>query len=174
MTRINYILNIFLVALIAHSIDASAQTCGAESSPQESNTRFFINADDTVTDLDSGLTWMRCSVGMEWNGKHCIGAARTFDWRIAMQLGKKNPPGSHAWRLPRLPELATLVEQRCKIAPRVNTTIFPDTPAKPHWTSTTKPGWSDTAYALGFDARGVAAYAHDQKFAVRLVTGRED
>ncbi|MDH4273427.1 MAG: DUF1566 domain-containing protein [Gammaproteobacteria bacterium] len=167
---------IILFSAIIFSDCLYAQTCGVDAPALSSDTRFFINEDNTITDLESGLTWMRCSVGMVWDGKICIGSPRLMDWAQAKHWGQTMKLGAYTWRLPQLSELATLVERECRhsAAPRINHRYFPNTPLSPFWTANATPGRENHYYVLGFDARGVGSYLMDLKFALRLVAGREN
>ncbi len=37
--------------------------------------RYRDNGDGTVTDVETGLQWMRCSLGQKWKGSTCVGEA---------------------------------------------------------------------------------------------------
>ena len=70
--------------------------------------RYQANADGTAKDLETGLIWMRCSVGQEWNGKTCTGEAKAFNWEEAKAI-RLEFAGYTDWRLPSIEELRTLV-----------------------------------------------------------------
>ena len=114
-----------------------AQTCETntiqESTP---TTRFTFDERGLVTDKETGITWMRCALGQKWDGTTCAGTAKTYNWQNAMDEVKKinssNYGGHSDWRLPYIPELASIVERRC-FDPRVNLTAFPTTPSIPFW-----------------------------------------
>lgn len=63
---------------------------------------FTDTGDGTVKDSETGLVWMRCSMGQTWNGTTCTGTATAFDSNKikAFQLND----GSD-WRLPNEVEL---------------------------------------------------------------------
>jgi len=165
-----------LALLAGASIAAGAgapQACGrgASSLPFE---RFRDNGDGTVTDVASGLMWMRCSVGQDWRAGRCVGTARSYNWGDAQRQADRVSRDGHAffsdWRVPGLRDLATITDRACD-NPRTNLAVFPGTPAAPYWSSTPRPGEkaADRALALSFGADGVVLAAKAQRFHVRLV-----
>jgi hypothetical protein len=58
---------------------------------------FTDNLDGTVTHRITGLTWMRCAMGMTWTGT--TGTANTYTWDQATKL-TANFSGKADWRLP--------------------------------------------------------------------------
>jgi hypothetical protein len=75
-------------------------------------------------------------------------------------------------RLPKLNELAGIVDIRCK-SPRIDLSLFPKTLSQPFWTTNNAPGSTDEAYTLSFGAKGVARTPKTEKHYVRLVHGRD-
>ncbi len=136
--------------------------------------RFFDNGDGTLTHLDSGLTWMRCSLGQQWQNNNCRGQARSYPWLAAQQaMATLNREGGYAgaqdWRLPDLSELATITELRCR-DPRINLRLFPRTPSTPYWSRSKKT--ANHIYAMDFDRQGVIIKTAQDTALVRLVRGR--
>jgi hypothetical protein len=85
----------------------------------KSTNQYVING-ETVYDQKSGLTWKRCSVGLEWwEGRGCEGELEQMGWAEAAQQGKDG------WRLPTFEELKTLVSPTCRY-PAINEEVFPD------------------------------------------------
>jgi hypothetical protein len=162
-----------LVTLACHAF--AEQTCDtsvyALSSP---STRFEDHGDGTVTDKESNLMWMRCSIGQTWAAGRCTGTASALTWSQANEsAGALNASGRFFfkdWRLPKLPELASITERQCK-EPRINLQIFPDTPAAAYWSATTRQ--SETveplAFTLSFGPEGVSYTAKTEQHDVRLV-----
>lgn len=64
--------------------------------------RYADNGDGTVTDIQTNLTWQRCSVGYVWKG-YCAEWETPLFWEDALALERDG------WRLPTLEELETLV-----------------------------------------------------------------
>lgn len=110
-------------------------------------------------DTTTGLIWMRCSMGQNWDGTTCLGEAAKFTWDQAMDVSKHfDYAGFSDWRLPSSDELKTLVhcssgltkpymdEVRTACAedyatPVIVAEAFPETPER--WF------WSSSAYARG-------------------------
>ena len=152
---------------------AWAQNCQtrtiAESTP---TSRFSFDEPGLVTDTDTGITWMRCALGQKWNGTTCSGKANTYDWQDAMDEVKKvnsSRLGGHSdWRLPYIPELASIVERQC-FNPRVNLAVFPGTPSITFWSGMERMGNADMAYALDFGEGNAEPKDKTVKGAVRLM-----
>jgi len=148
-----------------------SQECDSSRQLSIDVTNYFINSDGTVTDLDSGLTWMRCSVGQKWRGNACTGQANTFNWREAFsQEDEINRLESNRWRLPTLSELATIVERQCW-APRINLELFPQTPSVAYWSANHKKG-SENAFAMDFNKHGLQSLPKERRLYLRMVRGR--
>lgn len=69
----------------------------------------LLNGGKIVLDTTTGLQWMRCSLGQEWNGKTCVGLAKSFVFSEAKYKKHETYAGYHDWRLPSGYELNTLV-----------------------------------------------------------------
>jgi hypothetical protein len=147
-----------LLALGSASVWAN-QSCDTQSYPLSTPTgRFTDNKDGTLTDQQSGLTWMRCSLGQQWNGENCQGEPSAYTWQAAQaaaaQINQTGGFASHSdWRMPHIPELAMIVERQCD-SPRINLTLFPNTPANYFWTATGRGG-----LPAEFRSRGCRPYA---------------
>lgn len=153
----------------------AAQTCDTHVYPMSIHAeQYKDNGDGTLTDNQSKLTWMRCSLGQAWSGTGCSGTASTYTWQSAQdEAGKLNllgGYGGHAdWRVPHIPELAMIVERQCS-SPRTNLKLFPATPANYFWTATT-PADPGNAYVLSFGDEGAKYKGRGEKLNVRLVRG---
>lgn len=70
--------------------------------------RYIDNGNGTITDTQTKLMWMRCSVGQTWQDGSCKGSPNTFIWPYAM--GMSISDGNYTdWRLPTKEELSSLI-----------------------------------------------------------------
>ncbi len=116
--------------------------------------RYRDNGDGTVTDVRTGLQWMRCSLGQTWQGGTCVGWAEKYTWQAALDAAATlNRQGGYAsysdWRVPTKKELQTLIYcsssqpniwndtgQACKGGyerPTIYQPVFPNTPDSRYW-----------------------------------------
>jgi len=166
----------WLVLLLGSASVWANQSCDTQSYPLSTPTQRFIdNGDGTLTDRQSGLTWMRCSLGQEWNGTGCTGEPNTYTWQSAQAAAKElNQHGGYAshadWRMPHIPELAMIVERQCD-DPRINLELFPGTPATYFWTATGRRGKGMNAegYLLSFGPEGAGHMNKEELHFARLV-----
>jgi len=162
------VLVIFL--LLFPGLVAQAQQCNDAILTSAPDDNYFTNDDGTVTELETGLTWTRCALGQHWNGRHCDGKALRMNWQQAGEYIRQHD--LTRWRIPKLAELASIVERRCK-SPRINQVLFPDTPRGSFWTKNQKRSEKDRFYLLDFDREGVRVADKNELHFVRLVSGRE-
>jgi hypothetical protein len=165
---------LFAVVMAASlALPAWAETCRSDIQASTPSERFDIHG-VTVTDRDTTLSWMRCAVGQHWSGDTCVGKAKTFDWQHAMaevkRINAAKLGGHNDWRMPMVPELASIVERQC-FNPRMNTEVFAGAPSVVFWSAMEKMGRPDYAYTLDFGGGAARATAKDQAGAVRLVRG---
>jgi Protein of unknown function (DUF1566) len=151
------------------------QVCDTSTYPLSTpSARFEDSGDGTVTDKESRLMWLRCSIGQYWKGTTCSGQWTSHDWSSAQAaaaaLNRSGTQFFNDWRLPTLREMATITERQCR-KPRANLAVFPNTPSVPHWTSTPRPGTSAgaSAFTLSFGDEGIEYRAFEEQHAVRLV-----
>ena len=188
----NSVLVIISLMLLTGAVHADAQICDHTRDSDTLSGRFDINNDGTVTDIVSGLTWMRCALGQHWNGSDCEGNALLLSWGEAMvhvqdkststsggnmmQVNaneqKQDASESSQWRVPRLNELAGITDLRCH-SPRIDLALFPNTAASAFWTTNSVPGSVPQAFTLSFGREGVAKTPKQEKHFVRLVKGRD-
>lgn len=98
------------------------------------NNAQFIAKDHIVIDLQSGVEWLRCSVGQRWDGAQCVGEIVKLNQEMSVQaieLADEQLGGN--WRLPTREELENIVCHECS-PPKIDASIFPNTPAEPFWT----------------------------------------
>ncbi|WP_201091323.1 DUF1566 domain-containing protein [Thiocystis minor] len=152
------------------------------------NDRYIDNGDGTVTDTTTGLQWMRCSLGQNWNGRTCLGEAKILIWDEAMRQPQDFSYAGHRdWRMPTKDELLTLVYcssgrpqtwnmtgDSCDgeyARPTIDQTAFPNPPSSYVWSGSPYAGYSSHAWYVYF-GYGYAHY-YDRSYSshVRLVCG---
>ncbi len=135
---------------------------------------FTVNADGTVSDTVTGLMWDRCSQGQS-NAGCVIGGATTMIWSTALNVATSanaaNYKGYNDWRLPNKNELESLVDITDGVAPAIDLTKFPATPASAYWSSTTRTANPTVAWSVGFNDGNTNADVKASSGAVRLVRG---
>jgi Protein of unknown function (DUF1566) len=173
VTAVRALLSLLVAA--ATSAAFAEQTCDTRSySLSSPSARFEDNGDGTVTDRQTRLMWMRCSVGQTWSGGTCAGevADRTLQSarEAAQQVNQRGAFFYTDWRVPQIHELATITERQCE-NPRINLQLFPNTPAGFYWTATSRPAANAqaSAFALSFGADGVRYESKAEANHVRLV-----
>ncbi len=117
-----------------------AQDCDLKTYASTPSDQFREHANGIVTDTKTKLTWMRCPLGMSWQGGACVGVAAQYEWKdagrfIKQMNGNDGFAGYRDWRLPTQKELEGIVEHRC-ISPAANLEIFPATPPTGFWSAT--------------------------------------
>lgn len=160
---------ILFISALALATAANAQICNENITAITPDSRFSDNGDGTVTDKQTNLIWMRCSLGQTWGGTTCTGNAVIYSWLQALQEANGYSfAGSSAWRAPNLKELTSIVEIAC-YDPAINHDVFPLAPAGGFWTaSSDASNYSDAWYVnfyYGFDH----SYSKSYKIYVRLV-----
>lgn len=162
-------------ACLALTAAAVAQTCNNMTPDDAANARYQVNGDGTVTDLQTGLMWMRCSLGQTWDGSstNCTGSASTYTWQDALQAAQNlDQSGGFAgytdWRLPNLRELMSVVRYHC-YDPAINLTMFPATAGAIYWSSSPLEGSYGLDWTINFDTGQAIYNAYTSTFAVRLV-----
>lgn len=151
-----------------------------EGTPVRSSADFsFLAGGSQVFDHQTGLIWLRCLEGQEWNGSTCKaadpkavnpGPSLTFAAAKRLAATRSKPP-AEVWRLPTKAELLTIREPRC-YNPSFSLELFPSEPA---WSSDGH-FWTSTREAKGVsvvDAIGASdawsTTAANQTAHVRLV-----
>lgn len=172
-TNLLYVLFCWLSLLGATATHADADACKPGTRPASTPTeRFTTAADGSVLDKQTGLVWMRCSLGQTWEAGTCTGNAARYAWQdtdwIKETFNLEGYAGHHDWRIPLVPELASIVELACA-GHRINATVFPNTPGGVFWSRSEKPKAEDYAYTLNFGAGGAAAKLKSTPGALRLV-----
>ncbi|MDO8943993.1 MAG: hypothetical protein Q7U75_12470, partial [Desulfobacterales bacterium] len=64
----------------------AAQICKPENIPASTpSADFILHRDGTATHKRTGLIWMRCALGTQWDGNTCTGVAAEYEWQPALQ-----------------------------------------------------------------------------------------
>lgn len=157
----------------------SQQTAKAETPPQMviepmvTKSGHFLVRDHIVIDLQSGVEWMRCSVGQQWDGKTCAGEAVALNHdEIAKAIVIANEQLGPGWRLPNLAELEGLVCKTC--APvKIELDSFPNAMAEPYWTGEVNSFASRHIWSVNFmTGHTYGRFFPTQRILVRLVRDR--
>src|SRR5690606_5641747 len=128
------------VSGLKQRFEGDLPVCGKRENPNIPPTTagaFTIEDDGmTATDARTGLSWMRCGLGMDLAGggeggelAQCDGEQLRMTWQEAMQqVRERNEQqwlGHDDWRLPNAKELRSIYEARCW-GPVVDLRIFPE------------------------------------------------
>lgn len=148
MITLNRIFAGILLSALSMPAVAACRSSIPESAPAAS---FIDNSDGTVTDIRTGLMWMRCSLGQTWTGTTCTGTATVYVWADALAQAQASTFAAHNdWRMPNVKELLSIVERSCSM-PAINSTIFPATSTGNYWTSSPNVSSNGThALLVGF------------------------
>jgi hypothetical protein len=143
-------------------------------SGSDHTTNFQDNGNETVTDLNSGLVWMKCTLGL--SGTNCnLGTVQPIaDWPDAItKCENASIAGRTDWRLPNINELRSLVNHTSIQTAKIDPGFFPNTQSASYWSSTTDPTATSAALIVQFsDGRTLnGTKASVTTFRVRCVTG---
>lgn len=136
---------------------------------------FRDHGDGTVTDNRTGLQWMRCGLGQEWNGETCTGRPEKFTWDEALEAARLlnrcrgGYARHHDWRLPSKGELLTLVDMENR--PAINLRAFPTCPGEWFWSASPYNGNNSNAWGVNFLNGHDVWYNKSLPSHVRLVRG---
>ena len=165
-----------MAVLVVISMPVWPQTCDPKAEKTSPTRNFVIRRPGTVTDKETGLTWMRCALGDRWSGTSCISGKQWyvwFSWIDAMKSARKLEfAGYSDWRLPKLSELETILEVACE-NPMANIKAFPNMTAAKYWTSTMMDNSREYAWMIDFN-RGdyITEVLRTSSYRVLLVRGR--
>jgi len=120
--------------------------------------RYILNNNGTAIDKETGLMWMRCTVGRVWNidTAECDGDKLRADMRYdadALKLVIDSNFANHTdWRIPNIKELKTLVAYNLYNA-TINQEVFVDAANFDYVSSTYYEGSQLANYFYGIDFR---------------------
>ncbi len=133
----------FSFTFSALAMPAVAQNCNPKKPESTPASQFVDNGDGTVTDKKSKKIWLKCIIGMKWDGKTCIGQSLKYTWAdsfpVIDDLNKKKTAGRSDWRLPKVEELVSIAETQC-FKPAINLDVFPYSPETAFWTDSSVDG----------------------------------
>lgn len=116
-----------------------AEVCNVENIKESTPIDQFLDlGDGTITDISTGLMWMKCSYGQTYVNGQCEGDATHINsWGEALIIASDNDEQFDLsnWRMPNIKELDSIVERRC-VRPSINLVAFPNTPAAVYYSST--------------------------------------
>lgn len=163
----------FGVLVLPAQAEVQCSNENANLAPTTPLSEFALHEDGTATHVTTGLVWMRCSLGQDWNGSTCTGSASTYTWQQALQAVEAfNSGGGFAghndWRLPNKNELNSIVERKC-YAPAINGAIFPATSVDWYWSSSPYADDASAAWNVSFNGGCVIASPKSELDRVRLV-----
>lgn len=163
---------LLVLSLFISIAGQAAQTCKESAIiPSTPNGDFVQDARGVVTHLQTGLMWMRCSLGQNWDGTACNEFPSNYSWQDALQQADTQVfAGYSDWRLPNKNELASIIEVSC-VNPTINSIIFPGTPVAYYWTSTPFAAIQNQAWSVHFNNGYVNYELKSGKLHVRLVRG---
>ncbi|KHT39346.1 DUF1566 domain-containing protein [Vibrio sinaloensis] len=186
-------LTIGIALSLVSTFSMAAQECHVDFSKSAPNIRYEFNDNGTIKDKVTGLTWMRCAVGQEWNAEQatCTGNATGMFWQAALnEVVSINQSESHKlhqfggkqkWRMPNIKELVSLAEFSCR-TPALNTKAFRGAfDARTDDADLTSYLWSnhhlpDTQRIMTFDTRNAQVFSYGMsqaKLGVLLVADEE-
>jgi hypothetical protein len=126
-----------------------------------------------LVDTKTGLMWMRCSLGYQWQEDTCVrddSQPAEFPWSDALKAAAaaKSFAGYEDWRLPNRKELASIVEAAC-FDPAIDLELFPATEAKGYWSSSPNNFNDASAWGVNFINGDHVSTSRENLFAVRMV-----
>lgn len=162
--------------LVAMAGPVYAQKCDQNKAETTPLSRFKDNGDGTITDTQTKHTWMRCAIGMNWDGSSCAGKTLEYNYAEALtlvdEMNEKRANGRSDWRLPTIEELQSIVEKRC-FSPAINLQVFPYSPQSGFWSSTPNEGIQHTRVMLLHFYNGNAYIANkNQTWRIRLIADK--
>jgi hypothetical protein len=133
----------------------------------------FLARDHLIIDLQSGVEWMRCSVGQRWNGSNCVGdIIRLNHGDVAKAIVLANEQLGGNWRLPSRSELEGLVCAVCADV-KIDSKNFPQTMAEPYWTGEVNGFAARHFWSVNFmTGHTYGRFFPQQELAVRLLRDR--
>lgn len=161
------IVSIVIAVLVANSSNAQ-ENINPNTKHDWENSRYRVNADNTVFDTKTKLTWKRCPQGL--SGENCTtGILTLHPWEEGLELANNSTfAGFSDWRLPNIKELLSLSAYD-RYLPNINSEIFPNTPSSSFWSSSSVN--LDGSWDLSFSGGYSVPRTNTLPYYVRLVRG---
>lgn len=159
----------YIIFALCLSSAESFAACSPTLPHSTTDAQFSVNETGIVKDSSTGLMWMRCSLGQNWNGNTCEGEAIEMTWAAAItQASQTTAYSFNEWRLPNKNELNSLIETACS-RPSINLAIFPETISNTYWTSSPYDDENKYVWVVHFDNGNVFPSSASNTATVRLV-----
>lgn len=166
-------LSTLLLLSCAHASMSYAQTCESGLTANATDSHYSVNADGTIVDKKTNLTWMRCAIGQTWADNTCTGVPQLMQWEKALETAKNTTfAGQQGWRVPTQEELQSLVDKNCE-DPAIDVTAFPNVPSTSVYWSSSDINNNGAWVVNFFDGDDYWSYKYDYE-AVRLVKATAD
>ncbi len=136
--------------------------------------RFSDQGDGTVKDARTNKIWLRCAVGLQWDGSSCTGQSKAYNYAeirgVVEAYNRQKYAQRSNWRLPSRDELLSIVESRC-YNPAINLAVFPYSPQSGFWTATEDVGLLTTRQNVVHFLNGGAYISNrNQAWRARLIS----
>lgn len=154
-----------------------AQDCNPKKKATAPMDQFEVQADGVIKNKQHGHVWLRCVVGMKWDGKTCVGQSHAYTWfdalNVIAEMNQKRVAGRDDWRIPSIEELNSIVERQC-FKPAINLEAFPYSPETGFWTDSKVPGIQQSRVSLVHFLNGNQYIANvKQSWRIRLIAGKK-
>ena len=162
-------MNKYICLLILLPLSLSAQTIKDYIINDWPNERYQVHGDGTVTDTQTKLMWMQCSLGQD-HESNCSGDAETYDWQEALEAAETYFISIYSdWRLPNIKELDSLVALD-RHSPAINSTVFPNTMSERYWSSSPHYDINYNTWEISFEyGEDLGSWYRANSFYIRLV-----
>ena len=135
----------------------------------------FIENGHLVTDVRNNISWLRCTVGQNWNieNKVCEGKIVKLNHEeITYAIEQASEQLGGVWRLPNLEELLSILCETCE-PPKINQKYFPGMSREAYWTKTQNFFNRKMFWSVNFlTGHKYSRFFHYQKLPVLLVQDR--